>query len=270
MLWDYSQRMGQDYDKYSHTLLIPFITMVLVFWQRKRLFAGIQYGIPTGAILLFAGLVASGLGLWGLDQLGEENALSLRILGLVVFWIGGFILCYGTRAFRAGAFPLLFLLLTVPIPNLWIDVPISTVRHGSSEVCSLIFNLSGVPFLRNGFEFILPNLSIEVAKECSGIHSTLALFIVSLVAGYLFLPSIWKRVLLVLLALPIVCITNGFRIAGLTLLSEYVDPRIIHSNLHHRGGILFFLLALLFMFALLRLLRGRQSVTASGSEVSSA
>jgi exosortase len=268
-LLHYSLRVGDhDYDKYSHTLLIPFISMVLMFLERKRIFARVRYGFRIGAILLFAGLIVNGSAGWGLNQLGAENSLSVRVLALVIFWIAGFIFCYGTEAARAGVFPLLFLLLAVPIPNLLVNAPLAAVRYGSTEVCSLIFNVAGVPFLRNGYEFALPTISIEVAKECSGIHSTLALFIVSLVAGHLFLTSLWKKVLLVLFVLPVVCITNGLRIAGLTLLSVYVDPRFMHSNLHREGGIGFFLLALLFLFAVLRLLRGRQRVKESRAEVS--
>jgi exosortase len=260
-LLDYSLRAGNhDYDKYSHTLLIPFISVVLVFLERKRIFASVQYGFRMGVLLLFAGLIVNAAGMWGLNPLGAENSLSVRVLGMVVFWIAAFVLCYGIRAFRAGAFPLLFLLLAVPIPNPLIEVPLSAVRYGSTEICSLIFNLSGVPFLRNGFDFVLPTITIEVAKECSGIHSTLALLIVSLVAGHLFLTSLGKKVLLVLFALPIVCVTNGLRIAGLTLLSVYVDPRFMYSNLHREGGVGFFALALVLLFALLRVLQWERRV----------
>jgi len=129
-------------------------------------------------------------------------------------------------------------------------------------VCSLVFSLVGVPVLRNGLVFSLANTSIEVAKECSGIHSTLAILIISLIAGHLFLPSVWKKVVLVLFTLPIVCATNGLRIAGLTLLAEYVDASFLHGSLHHEGGMGFFLLALLLLFAILQLLRigqGRMS-----------
>jgi exosortase/archaeosortase family protein len=59
--------------------------------------------------------------------------------------------------------------------------------------------------------------------------------------------------------LPVVCVTNGLRIAGLTLLAEYVDASYLHGSLHRQGGIGFFLLALLFLFAILHLLRMGQS-----------
>ena len=182
----------------------------------------------------------------------------MKILALVIFWLAAFILCYGARAFRAGAFPLLFLLLTVPLPDLLLDGPLTAVQYGSTEVCSLVFDVVGVPVLRNGLVFSLASNTIEVAKECSGIHSALAILVVSLIAGHFYLPSLWKKVVLVLSALPIVCVTNGMRIAGLTLLAQYVDPSFLYGSLHHKGGMGFFLLALLLLFAILQLLRRGQ------------
>jgi exosortase len=260
-LLDYSLRGGQhQYDKYSHIVLIPFIVMAMVFFGRRKIFARVQYRVRMGVILLLLGLASGVIAKRAVNQLGAENSLSLEILALVVCVIGTFILCYGTPAFRAGAFPLLFLLLAVPIPNALLDGPVSAVRNGSTEVCSMIFNLAGTPFLRNGFEFTLPNIQIEVAKECSGIHSTIALFIVSLLLGHYLLASLWRKTLLMVFVLPIVSITNGLRIAGLTLLSIYVDPRFLRGNLHRDGGIGFFLLALLFLFGVVRILRWRGSV----------
>ena len=257
-LLHYSLWGDNQYDKYSYTLAIPFVSMALVFCERSKIFTSVQYCIRAGVILLLTALILNWFAGRVLPQLGVDNSLSTKILALVIFWLAGFILCYGTRAFRAGAFPLLFLLLTVPIPDSWLDKPLTAVQYGSTEVCSLIFSLVGVPVLRNGLEFFLPSTTIEVAKECSGIHSTLAIFIISLIAGHLYLPSIWKKVVLVLFALPVVCVTNGLRIAVLTLLAEYVDASFLHGSLHHQGGMGFFLLALLFLFAILQLLRRGQ------------
>jgi exosortase len=247
-----------QYDKYSYTMAIPFISVALVFFERSRIFASVQYCIRTGVILLLTAVMLNWFTERALPQLGADNSLSTQLLAVVIFWFAGFVLCYGTRAFRAGAFPLLFLLLTVPFPDWLLDKPVTAVQYGSTEVCSLIFSLAGVPVLRNGLRFFLANTSIEVAKECSGIHSTLTIFIISLIAGHLFLPSVWRKVVLVLFALPIVCVTNGLRIAGLTLLAEYVDSSFLHGNLHRQGGMGFFLLALLLLYAVLRLVQRGQ------------
>src|ERR1700686_2251334 len=254
-LLHYSLWGDNHYAKYSYTMAIPLISMALVFFERSKIFTSVQYCIRTGVILLLTGVILNWFAERALPQLGADNSLSTKILALVIFWLAGFILCYGTRAFRAGAFPLLFLLLTVPMPDWLLDKPITAVQYGSTEVCSLVFNLSCVPALLNGFEISLPRTTIEVEKECAGIHSTIAIFIISLIFGHLYLPSVWKKVVLVLFALPVVCVTNGLRIAGLTLLAEYVDASYLHGSLHRHGGMGFFLLALLFLFAILYLLR---------------
>jgi exosortase len=254
-LLDYSMRGGHQYDQYSHTMLIPFVSLALILFERRRIFKTAGYGFGVGAAFLVVGIILGWPAQWALRQLGIEESLSAKILGLVIFWMAGFILCYGTQAFRAGLFPLLFLLLTVPIPRTILDKPLTAVQYGSTEVCSLIFSLVGVPVFRQGTVFSLPNISIEVAKECSGIHSTLALFIVSLLAGHLFLSSGWKKFVLVLFTLPIVCVTNGLRIAILTLLAVYVDASFLYGNLHRVGGIGFFLVAIALLFGILWLLR---------------
>ena len=256
-----------EYDKYSYLVAIPFLSAALVFLERDRIFAKVRYGLRTGILLLCAGVAILFVTRGAIDRIGADNWLSIQLSGLVIFWLGGFVLCFGARAFREGAFPLLFLFLAVPLPDFVLDKPIALVRYGSADVCSAIFGLSGVPVLRNGLEFALPDVRIRVATECSGIHSTLAILIVSLVAGHLFLPSIWKRVVLIAAALPIVCFTNGLRIAGLTLLAEYVNRSFLFGNLHRKGGVIFFLLALLLLTGLLKLMqpgRGRRGAATSG------
>ncbi len=244
-----------QYDKYSYSLLIPCLSVALVLFEKDRIFTVVQHDFRTAAILLLAGAMSKFFAERAFQQLGADTSLSIEILGLVIFWLAGFILCYGTNAFRAGAFPLLLLLFTVPMPDFVLDKPVAAVQNGSADVCSLLLSLFGVPVLRDGLVFTLPKVTIRVAKECSGIHSTFALLMVSFVAGHLFLSSVRKKILLILSVLPIVCITNGLRIACLTLLAEYVDVGVLDSGLHREGGIGFFVLALLLLFTTLQLLK---------------
>jgi exosortase/archaeosortase family protein len=110
--------------------------------------------------------------------------------------------------------------------------------------------------LREGFVFHLPGQSVEVAKQCSGIRSSMALLITSVLAGHLFLRTWWKKVILAIVIIPITMFKNGIRVVSLTLLGTYVDSRILtNSLLHTDGGILFFLLALVLLAPVLYFLR---------------
>jgi len=112
-----------------------------------------------------------------------------------------------------------------------------------------------VPVFRSGFTFSLPGFTIEIAEECSGIRSSLALLITSLLAAHLCLRSVWAKTVLILATLPLLIVKNGIRIVTLSLLSMYVDPGFLTGRLHHQGGVVFFLLALVLLASLLWLLQ---------------
>ena len=119
----------------------------------------------------------------------------------------------------------------------------------------LFFRMAGVPYLRQGFVFELPGVAIRVAEECSGIRSSLALLITTVLASHFFLRTNWKRMLLCVVVVPIVIFKNGLRIATLSILAIYVNPGFLYGRLHHQGGFVFFIIALLPMALVLRLLQ---------------
>jgi exosortase/archaeosortase family protein len=80
------------------------------------------------------------------------------------------------------------------------------------------------------------------------------MLILSLLAGYLLLKTQWKRLALVLVAIPVMIFKNAIRIATLSLLANYVDTAIIESRLHREGGIPFFIVALVLIYPILTLL----------------
>ena len=252
---------------YSHIVLIPLVSIYLVFQKRKLVFseqentdgrgahsprndriAGISL-LLAGALLYFVG---RGVGA-GLNQ---NDFTAIIALAAVVFLNGGFILSYGLHAYKAALFPLLFLVFVIPIPSTLMDGFIYFLQVGSTEFTNVLFMATGVPFLREGFVFHLPGMSVEVAKQCSGIRSSLALLITAILAGHMFLETGWKKVVLALAIVPITMFKNGIRILILTLMGTYWDPRwLTESSLHRDGGIVFFILALVLMAPILYVLR---------------
>lgn len=169
----------------------------------------------------------------------------MLVFAAVLVWAGAFALFFGNRAFRAARFPLLFLLFTIPIPEPFLSKIIYFLQKGSSDAAELFFWMGGVPYLRDGFIFRLPGVAIRVAEECSGIRSTLALLITSVLACHLFLRTSWKKWVLCLAIIPIGLLRNGLRIMALSTLAVYVNPAFLYGNLHKHGGIVFFILGLI-------------------------
>jgi exosortase len=229
----------------SHVVLVPFITLALIYLRREDIFRSAAPFQPAGAAAMVLGLTISVIGRAAWVPGSQGDALSAITAGLVVSWNGGFLLLYGRQAFRAALFPLLFLVCMVPMPSMLLGTAIEFLKMGSAEIVAMLFAATGTPHLREDFVFTLPRVVIEIADECSGIRSSIALVLTSLLAGDMYLKSSWKKALLIGSALAIAILKNGIRIAGLSLLALYVDPSFLTGNLHNEGGYVFFLLGLL-------------------------
>jgi exosortase len=250
-------------ETFSQIPLIPLVSFYLAYGNRKTIFSEVSYGWRLGLGLITPGIISLGAGQFSLWPLSSTNQVVLIVLGIVLIWMGMFAVFFGTRAFRTASFPLLFLLFTVPIPEPVLSKVIVFLQRGSADVAEAFFQLAHVPYFRQGFVFELPKVTIQVAEECSGIRSSLALLITTVLASHLILRSNWRRLLLILVVVPVAIFKNGLRIATLTILAIYVNPGFLQGNLHHRGGIVFFMIALLPMALLLRWLERNENPSAA-------
>jgi len=232
-------------DTFSLIPLIPVVSAFLIYRDKENILSQVSFE-QLGGIPIALGLVLLGAARLNLWHLTSPDQGSLFALATVLIWIGAFVLFFGIRSFRAACFPLLFLLFAVPIPEALASNLIFQLQKGSAAAAETFFRLGGVPYLRQpDFIFALPGVIIRVAEECSGIRSTLALVVTTVLTSYLFLKTAWKRTLLCIVVVPISIIKNGLRIMILSTLAIYVDPGFLYGNLHHHGGVVFFIFALL-------------------------
>jgi exosortase len=171
--------------------------------------------------------------------------------------------------FRTLLFPLCFLFWIVPLPAIALDEVIYFLQNQSAFAARVLFMAAGVPVTQDGVMLSIPNLDIEVARECSSIRSSMLLMIMTVVLAHLFLRSWWRKALLIAAAIPLAAIKNGLRIFAITELATRVDPGYFDGNLHHRGGILFLAVALGIMCVLLWGLRRTETVGPSSLKIAS-
>ncbi len=263
---------------YSHVLLIPFITLYLIWIRRGELLPHSGAGVPPAlhplphslspsprlsvsqspALTLALGAILLAC-YWGARWRGWQPALvdylSLTILSFLLLLLAGGVFFLGRKWIKAAAFPVAMLFFMVPFPTFVRNGIEVFFQHTSADAAWALLSLSGTPFFREGLAFHLPGIDFQVAEECSGIRSSLVLFITGLLAGYLFLRSPWKRAVLALVVIPLGIVRNGFRIFTIGMLCAHVSPEMIHSPIHHRGGPIFFLLSLIPFFLILFFLR---------------
>jgi exosortase/archaeosortase family protein len=81
------------------------------------------------------------------------------------------------------------------------------------------------------------------------------LVVTTMVLAQLLLRSAWRKTLVVAVAVPLSVAKNGLRIFTIAMLGTRVDRGFLTGNLHHHGGVVFFLIALAGIFLLLWALR---------------
>jgi exosortase C (VPDSG-CTERM-specific) len=250
-------RLSLKSELHSHVLLIPVVS-----WYVWRFLDSPHShptftppkGFSTGAMLAgVLGLVAVAVYFYLRIQLRlpVTEYLWAGVLGYLMMLLAVALRSFGWERLRGHKFALAFLVFFLPLPVAVTDSMSIALQHGSAEVSDWTLQLSGLPMLRDGMIFRLPGLTIQVAEECSGVRSTLVLFITSLIAGKMFLRSGWKRAVLAGLTLPLGLLRNALRITVLSWLSVNVDQDIINGPLHHQGGPIFFVISLLPLFGLL-------------------
>lgn len=247
-------------ENFSHIFLIPLISIYLIFLDRERLRPANSIDYWGALPFLFAG-VSVGILVFANSSFESTWKLAWYIISLLLLLVSGFIAIVGRSAARESWFAFAFLLLAVPLPESLLNRFIYALQAGSASIAGFLFDLSGVPVLREGFIFRLPVISIEVAQECSGIRSSMALLVLAVLVAHFAFGAFWKKAVFVAAGLLVMIIKNGVRIATLTLLANYVNPDFLYGRLHREGGVVFFLLGLLLLLPVYWLLRRREPQT---------
>jgi len=222
---------------FSHGFFVPLFSAYLIWHDRETLAqlprCSSWWGFPiTGVALLM--LV---VGVFGAELFFSRASLIVLFAGLVIFFAGW-------KAFRVLLFPWMFLFLMVPIPTIAFDQIALPLQFLASTLGTNMLRLFGVPVLREGNIIVLPNMPLEVAEACSGIRSLMSLATISIIYGYLVEAGLWKRVLLVLLAVPVAVAANAIRIFGTGLTVQYWDPDKAQGFFHEFSGWLIFVASL--------------------------
>ncbi|MGB9199343.1 MAG: VPLPA-CTERM-specific exosortase XrtD [Terriglobales bacterium] len=232
---------------FQHGWFVPAFSFYLLWQDRKRLKAIEVAPSWAGLPLVVLGLVMLSAGVLGIEFFTSRASLLVLLAGLIILF-------RGWEFLRAIFFPLAFLVLMIPLPNLILQKFTFPLQLLASKLATAMLEIVGVPVLREGNTITLAKKQLEVAEACSGIRSLYSLVTLSIIYGYLMEKRNWVRVTLACAAVPIAVLANSFRIFGTGLIVQFWDPTKADGFYHEFQGWLVFVVALILLFGFHRLI----------------
>jgi exosortase J len=259
----------RDNDLKSIGLVVPFISFALILrvwrqlgWETED---GTWWGLGLLAVtsllvfirdhMLFIVTVDS----W-LVQIPPLPLLAAVYATAIVLLVGG------VRLVKAAAFPLLLLLLVIPVPQTFSNVVDLPLQHASATVARHFAMALGQPLTQDKLRLMFtPEFGMFIAPGCNGIRGSITLGLVALVVGYLyrFRWFVWAPVVVGSVLLGY--LFNFVRLCVLVIYYKIALPYPWLRN-HARGadfcigGTLFVCAVFLFIFVANRLRRDPDDV----------
>jgi EpsI family protein len=228
--WDVMYMLANQWwsnSMYTHGFLIPIIAGYVCWATRGKLPAACQPSFAWGVPILLGGLLVLTIGRAG--SLG-----ALQELSLLPVMFGVALLIGGPSLARALALPILYLLLMIPVWEIFTNRLHEPFQFLSASSGTALLRAVGIPVYRDGTFIYLPNQTLEVAQVCSGVNYLVAIAAVGIPLAYLSRSTVVRRTALVLFGVIVAVIANGVRVAliGFTAYHGFVT-----GDLHGPGHV---------------------------------
>ena len=232
-----------EFPSLSHGFAVPLISAYLL-WNKRRLLAE----APVEGSLTGLPVVVLALGMLVLGSLGGESfiarlSLPIALFGVVLFLMGG-------QVTRHAWIAIAYLAFMIPLPYLTLKAITYQSRLFDAGLTATALGWMGVPVLRDGVMLQLPNMTLEVADECSSVPAIAALLALGAAYAQLQARPTWIRVVLTLAAAPLGLLSNIVRLIVTSLGAYYLGPIALNNVIHKFNGTTVFLATVVLLVAL--------------------
>jgi len=249
LIWMSDRWFAED-SYYSHGILVPIVSFLLVFRKKKALERILPEPSPWGLRVFLLGIIlywASAL--WHV-YFTSGFSLLIIIAGLVLHF-------HGERTLREIAFPLSFLVFMVPLPIIVVASVCFKLKILAAYLATFILNLIGYPCVQLSSLIKMRHSYVLIEDSCGGLRSLISLTALGSLFAYQLRSGLRNKLVLFISAIPIAVIINSFRIVFLAIVGETWGTDYTQGTLHSFSGSLVFAFAFLIMLALKKILERR-------------
>ena len=240
--WMFNRYISSD-SYYSHGFLIPFVSLFLIWQDRRRLQEVAFTSSKIGLILICFSLLLHVVGTVIYIYSVSGFSLFFLIIGLTLF------LC-GPQITKIIAFPLIFLIFMFPLPMAFISIVSFPLKMFAAKSGVFLVTLLGIPVLREGFHISIPNGNLIVGNPCSGLRSLISFLALGALFAHLTSLPLVRKWILFISSIPIALLVNIIRVALLISISHFFGlAAAAPDTIFHTGsGLLIFVIGILLLF----------------------
>lgn len=225
---------------YSHGFLVPVLAGYFA-WERR----GSILSLSPVSNMWGVGLLGLGLTLLVLGSLGAE--FYVQRISFIVVLAGLILFLLGKEFLTLLAFPIAFLFLMIPLPAIVVNTITFPLQLFAAKIASLCLFQFGIPVLREGNIIFLAQTTLDVAEACSGLRSLQALITLGVIYAYFSQHVLWKKLVLVVISIPIAISANAFRVTGTGFLAQHFGAAMAEGFYHTFSGWLIFVVAFILL-----------------------
>jgi colanic acid biosynthesis glycosyl transferase WcaI len=229
----------QEDPNMSHGFFVPLLAGYAAWLERDALIKVKSNTNWLGLVLMIVGGVLLCIGPPDLDTFAVATRLALVIslVGLILF-------LRGFKTLRILTYPLLLILLMIPLPGFIVERLTFPLQMFASQFAEHTLEMMGYSVLREGNILRLPGATLSIAEACSGLRSICALTFLGQAYVCMFDGRRWMRPVMALLVIPIAVFANGFRIVISAVAVSY-KPEWMTGLAHESTGWVVFVIAFL-------------------------
>jgi exosortase len=229
---------------YGHGFFVPIFAGFLL-WMRQEMVDPWPNRGSWWGILFFA---IFALIRWFNNFLNYERDID----SLIPFLVGVALVLGGWRALRWAWPSIVFLIFMVPLPDALAQALGGKLQRVATVMSVYVLQTMGIAAIAMGegsnvIQLSKPENQLEVARACSGLRMLTLFFAVCVGASFLFREPIWKKIVVLVSALPIAIISNVMRIVLDGMLTEWISPSV-GEFVHDWAGVVMMPLAMLMIW----------------------
>jgi exosortase B len=191
------------------------------------------------------------VGLAMLFMARTQDLISVEVLSELPVIAGCVLMLAGWKVLKILAFPVGFLLFTVPAPGWMVDGATVPLKVFISDLVTRLLYVTGYPVAQNGVVIMIGSYQLLMKDACAGMNSIFALSAIGMFYVYAFRwKSKLRSVILLTAIIPITVFANFLRVLALVLIAFYGGIELVDGALHDLTGIALFIFAITLVFVL--------------------